>query len=519
MPRPTKIIRDECGGVSVSNDMLNFAFIGDTSECTASAYKFYKQGKKIYNKNNSNKIFKIIILFEGQDQITTHGKIRDVSFVANNITFIKSFFRPHNINYISRGDSISESTANQYPNIAQFMKIPRGPCSDFLTLPTIPEICLGYIDLYTAKNSIQFLQENVISVDFNSVEKTVTKAFANSISLGKIGSCEELVGASVPKTHLFFAEKPCGTAPVTTRNILQAYYFKLLDLSLGNTGVVNVFYNVTNLMFKKSTIGLGWDVTFNTPGIKNTNPPPLTYTNTVVKFKTDPYTYVRLVTEGLQGCSTDDSRTPVIVRAPVQYRSLIAAPISIITDSNGVVMPMRKDLVTTSFTFAVPNTSSNESTTYGLAAYPSVAGYVYTSPEDLITGQYAVPGQFTCLTTEMVYYGSRGTRRIFFDPRVKAIIVLFGENRLEQFLKRNTKSIQKSIYQAYGLSASSYPNVDDDNIELINTNFGLKKDVQWFTFTPKYLTQPAIIARTVNGLYFQNNNATNAENLPCCGEF
>ncbi len=76
-------------------------------------------------------------------------------------------------------------------------------------------------------------------------------------------------------------------------------------------------------------------------------------------------------------------------------------------------MPERKDLVTTSFTFSVPNTNSNTSTSYGLAAYPSIAGYVYTSPEDLISGQYGIPGQFTCLTTEMVYYGSRGTRRIF----------------------------------------------------------------------------------------------------------
>ena len=237
--------------------------------------------------------------------------------------------------------------------------------------------------------------------------------------------------------------------------------------------------------------------------------------NTGVKFKTDPYTYARLVTEGLQGCGTDDSRTPIIVRAPVQYRSLIAAPISIITDGNGVIMPQRKDLVTTSFTFALPNTNSNTSSSYGLAAYPSVAGYVYTSPEDLLTGQYAVPGQFTCLTTEMVYYGVRGTRKIFYDVRVKAIIALFGENKLEQFLKRNTKTIQKAIYNAYGLTIADYPNVDDDTIELINTNFGLKKDIQWFTFTPKYITQPAILARTINSLYFQNNSLTD-DTLPCC---
>lgn len=518
MPRPTKIIRDDCGNVSVSNEITSFTFIGDTSECTAAAYKFYKQFKKYFKNCNGNKYYKLIILFEGQDQLSSHGNIRDVSFVLNNLTFIKSFFRPKNINYISRGESISDSTRNQYPNIAQFLKIPRGPCSDFITLPTIPEVCLGYIDLYTSKNSIQFLQENVISVDFNSVEKTVTKAFANSISLGKSGSCEEIVGASVPKTHLFFAEKPCGTGPINVRNVLEKYYWKLMELSLGNQGAVNMFYNVTGLTFNKSNVGIGWDISFTTPGIKNTNPAPFTFENTGVRFKTDPYTYLRLVTEGLQGCGTEDSRTPTIVRVPIQYKSLIAAPISIITDSEGIVMPERKDLVTTSFTFAVPNTASNTSSSYGFAAYPSVAGYVYTSPEDLTTGQYAVPKQYTCLTTEMVYYGSRGTRKAFFDTRVKSIIVLFGENKLEQFIKRNTKSIQKAIYQAYGLSSSNYPNLDDDTIEFINTKYGLKKDIQWYTFTPKYLTQPAILARTLNSLYFQsNNNGSNTESLPCCG--
>ncbi len=67
------------------------------------------------------------------------------------------------------------------------------------------------------------------------------------------------------------------------------------------------------------------------------------------------------------------------------------------------------------------------------------------------------------------------------------------------------------------MSAANYPNVDDDIVEMINTTFGLKKDIQWFTFTPKYLTQPAILARTINSLYFQsNNNGSNTENLPCC---
>ncbi len=36
----------------------------------------------------------MIVLFEGQDQISTHGNIRDVSFVVNNLTFIKSFSNP-----------------------------------------------------------------------------------------------------------------------------------------------------------------------------------------------------------------------------------------------------------------------------------------------------------------------------------------------------------------------------------------------------------------------------------------
>ncbi len=59
MPRPTRIIRDVCGNTVSSNEILNFAFIGDTSECTACAYKFYKQSKKYFkNCNNNSNIYK-----------------------------------------------------------------------------------------------------------------------------------------------------------------------------------------------------------------------------------------------------------------------------------------------------------------------------------------------------------------------------------------------------------------------------------------------------------------------------
>ncbi len=60
---------------------------------------------------------------------------------------------------------------------------------------------------------------------------------------------------------------------------------EIIKLALGNDGPVNIFYNVSNLTFKKSLMGLGWDIKFTTPGIKNTNPPPVSFENTAVKLK------------------------------------------------------------------------------------------------------------------------------------------------------------------------------------------------------------------------------------------
>lgn len=177
-------------------------------------------------------------------------------------------------------------------------------------------------------------------------------------------------------------------------------------------------------------------------------------------------------------------------------------------------MPPRQDLVTTSFTFTVPNSSFNQSTSYGLAAFPSFAGYVYTSAEDLLSGTFADETS-TLLVTEGVF-GSSFARKAFFDPRTNAAVVLFNENKTEKFLKGFAKRIQKAIFKAYGLTQHDFPHLDDGYIDLISEDFGLKKEFEWFTFTPKYDTMPAIMLRTINGLYLQENNVTNDEDMPCC---
>lgn len=518
MPRPSKTVREGCCTlVNGSIPLSTFVYIGDTSECVVAAYKLYNNSYE-YLKANSGTQYKLIVLFEGQDQVSCHSKLTNVSFVANNIDFIKSFFLARSVNYISRGDNVSSTvppSLNQYTNVAQYEKIPRGPCSDFVTLPTIPEVTLGYIDIYTSKNSVKFLQQNVISVEFNTVEKNVLKNFGNSISAGRSNNTEQLVGALIPKTHLFFANKPGDNNVITTRNILARYYFKLLEAAAVAPGSVCLFYNVSKLTFKKSTTTCGWNISFVTPGVKNTHPQPVKFDDCFVRFKTDPLTYTRLVTLGLRGCNTADSRSPVMVRIPVQYKSVITAPISIITDSSGNVMPTRQDLVTTSFTFAVPESTYNQPSTYGFAAFPSIAGYVYTSYEDLFTGVYSQQS-YTCLTTEMVC-GQRSARKVFYDIRFDSNIVLFNSNSVEQYTKTNVKNVQKAIYAAYGLTLNDYPDLSlDGYIELKNNTYGMAKDFQWFTFTPRYNTMPATMIRTLNGIYIQEDAFQDDENLPCC---
>ena len=518
MPRPSKTVKEGCCTLVNGNiPLYNFVYIGDTSECVVAAYKLYNNAYE--NLKNTSSNYKLIVLFEGQDQITCHNKIVNVSFVANNINFIKSFFKARSVNYISRGDNVSSvvpPALNQYNNLAQYEKIPRGPCSDFLTLPTIPEVSLGYIDLYTSKNSVKFLQQNVISVEFNSVEKNVLKNLGNSISAGRSNNTDQLVGALLPKTHLFFANKPDDNNVIVTRNILAKYFYKLLEAASVAPGVVSLYFNVSKLTFKKSTTTCGWNISFITPGIKNTHPQPVKYDDCFVRFKTDPLTYTRLVTKGLRGCNTTNSRSPVLVRIPVQYKSVITAPISIITDASGVVMPTRQDLVTTSFSFTVPESTYNQSTTFAFAAFPSIAGYVYTSYEDLFTGIYSQQ-TYTCLTSEMVC-GQRSARKVFYDIRFKSNVVIFNSNAVEQYTKTNVKNVQKAIYNAYGLTSTQYPDLSSDGyIELKNNSYGTAKDFQWFTFTPRYNTMPATMVRTINGIYIQEDSFQDDENLPCCG--
>lgn len=512
MPRPTSIKKDVCCTVSTPTPIVDYVFIGDTVECTCSAYKFYKN---YCNKFKSGE-WRLTVLFEGQDLVSCQQNIYNVDFPVTNLLFYKSFFRSQAVAYIAKGDQINSNVQNQYENLAQFDKIPRGPLGDFVTLTTIPEISLTYINLWTHKNAINFIQQNCIAVDFNTVEKQVLANLSSKSALGKTGVCEEIVGPSVPKKHLFFAKAPCNGTQIKQRNLLEKYYFRLLEAAMTYKNTVRLFYNVTNMTFNKSTVGCGWDLTFTTPGLKNTNPATISISNASIKFRTDPLTYTKIVTEGLQGCGTADSRVPVIVNIPVQYRSIISAPISIIQDSQGNTMPIRNDLVTTSFTFAVGDTSMNQSTTYGFTAYPTFSGYVYTIAEDLRTGLYPADG-YVLLVTEGVF-GARMARKCYYDIRIKANIILFATNRVEKYTRQNMTNIQTAIYESYGLTTAQVPPVTSV-VELLNSTYGLKKDYQWFSFTPRYYTMPAIMLRLINYLYEQETtNFTATSNMPCCND-
>lgn len=515
MPRPTSLNNDSCCDNSSNlTPITDFVFIGDTSENTASAYKFYRNNLK----NIKNGIYKLYVLFQGQDLISGNDRVFNIDFPNLNIKIFKSYFKAYRTFYISKGDQMNGNTTNQYLSTAQFLKIPRGPLGDFNTLPNIPEISFCYINNTTHRNIItSFLAQNVIPVNFNTVETNVLNNMKNYSSLGKINLCQQILGPSLPLQHLFFADPPCSGTQLTRRNLLQTYYFKLLDAAARYPNYVSLFYNTSKLQFVKSTVGCGWDTSFNTPGILNTNPASITISNASPIFRTDPFTYTKLITKGMIGCGTDNSRQPVSVKIPTQYKSCISAPISIITDSQGNVMPARKDLVTTSFTFSCGDTSMNTSSTFGATVFPTFCGYVYTTVEDIKTGLYAAPG-YTLLCTEGNFNIQRACRTCFYDIRTKSNYVLFADNKYELYVKRVMERIQILIYESYGLNSSQYPTFATPTIELTNTTYGLKQDNEWYTFTPKYFTMPSIMLGLLNSLYSQDSNVSNMSNMPCCND-
>lgn len=288
--RPTTIFRNDSANTSNSSNTFGYAIIGNTTSATLYAKRLL-----------ANKItVPITLINEGVDRANVDG-ITDIDFVANNNRQILRYLtteRIHLIPYNSIEEEDTENTNTQIDQVIQY-HVGAGPLGDFVSAYHIPRV--GPWFTYNSSGRLdKFLAEFTIQTQLNNQEKTIVNYLKNIWGIPLTNSLV-VKGPSILNSHYTFLEQHDDRF--------------IRELFLDQFHMINHASNVdviTETSIVQFTPGTG------TTGLYDINSTNTSLQNVKLIWKTNPYTYLRLATNG--------GLNPKPLQVPTFYRAVISIP-------------------------------------------------------------------------------------------------------------------------------------------------------------------------------------------------
>lgn len=291
--RPTTIARRDCVNAHNSANTYGYAIIGDTASATLYA-------KRLINNGVTTPIS---IISEGVDRSTDHD-LTDVSFAANNNRCMLHYLNTEQIHMIPAGDNQNEDDddfVSQQERIIHY-HVGAGPLGDSISAYHIPR--LGPWFTHSSNGHLErFLSSSTVKSALTSQEAIVVSRLQ---SIWGIPATSSLVvrTPSILNVHYEFLQENENTF---MREVFLDHYH--LVNQAGNADYVT---EVDNLQFTPigGTAGNGLhNITADHVSLQAVRP----------IWKTNPFTYLRLATEG--------GLTPAPVSVPTFYRAVLSIPI------------------------------------------------------------------------------------------------------------------------------------------------------------------------------------------------
>lgn len=283
--RPANLFRSKNTN---NNNGSGYVIIGDTAAATLYA-------RRLLNNNISQPIY---IITEGMDRINTDG-ILDPNFVMVNSHRMLNFLKTEQIHMIPSGDNDHEDDGHIIQKeLVIHHYIGTGKLGDFITSYHIPR--LGPWFTHTSNGRLErFLSESTMKSPLSPQESVIVDKISN---LWKI-----------PKTSFFIVREP---------SVLSAHYIFLQGSSVGVRR--KIFYDeyhrvnsATNVDYITELSQL--KITQNGSGLYNVLVNDTNLENVRVVWKTNHFTFLRLVTEA--GIKVHDLLVPTF------YRAVLSIPV------------------------------------------------------------------------------------------------------------------------------------------------------------------------------------------------
>lgn len=406
--RPTTKYRQKaCHTNNINN--YDYAIIGDTVGTIIYAKRLLANGVTS----------KINLIFEGMDKVNDND-IRNIDFPVDHAKTILHFLLTEQIHLISAGDHDYDNENGTLENDIVFQHfVGAGPLGNFIANYFTAH--LGpWFSHHTNTRLERFFHDNTQKMCLNSAEVAVNNSLSTQWNI-PLTSSLIVRYPSILNTHYKF-----------TRNVDNVDFRELfLDIyhNINQASNVDLYTEVGQLKITPGTISGLYNIT-NDNGVN--------IQNAKIVWKTNPYTYLRIATNG--------GLNPGPLYLPTFYRSVLSIPLNNIS-TGGVDLSnldVQDDLLTTHIALSLYDIHNpqNSGLTWLLQAYTTTEDLSVVAPQ----GKYADTGN-TLLIIEGLCTKNR--RRTIYDSGEDEVQVRYNDIIAEYGYKKQFAQIIISIYKAY----------------------------------------------------------------------
>lgn len=413
--RPSSSMYRNCQA-SKTNGGANIVIIGDTALSVIYAYRLIQNSVTL----------PISIIIEGSNSMNT-SSVYDTDYAVKSSNRMLNNLQAEKIHLIVDGDNNHVSDDNPTPFYKQRDEVYQlftgfGILGDFISMYIIPRAG-PWLNHTTSSRYNRFVRDHTKSFCLNSAEKSVVDTFKNGFNIAPTSNNFTVKKPSIlTMEHTFVTDASEGNDYF--RQLFETMYQDVQDAPN-----VTFYTEAVNIQFSPGSDPTLVNVNFTSNNINFSLP------DSIVTWRTNIYTYLRLATEG--GLTVRDQWVPV------QYRAVVSIPK--INGDTGVTVPDQNigDLVTTNVNFSLNDLSKNHQTALNWLIQ------VYTTIEDtssVVGSKFAQSGR-TLLIVEAL--NTQNRRRCNYSTGLSEIQMYYNSRTSESRWFYRFAEIVAKVIQAY----------------------------------------------------------------------
>jgi len=413
--RPTTVARKECENAHSSINANGYAIIGDTVSATLYARRLI----------GNNVTAPITLINEGVDRTNVEGLSNTcfipvtIKSVLHNLTTEQIHMVPSGDNHFDDDDEIDTQTSQVIP-----YRVGSGPLGDFISAYFMPRV--GPWFSHSSNGRLEkFFVETTMHTELNAQEKIITNFLKTEWDLILTNSLVVKGPAILNSHYIYMTEEDDDNS----RQLFLNQYHMITQVHN-----VDVATEVSNIKFLPTT---------GVSGLYNITGSDIVLNNVRPIWKTNPYTYLRIATNG--------GLNPKPINVPTSYRAVLPIPLAnggSSRASNGGVnltgVTGTHDLITTHIAFSLYdlNNPKQSALTWLVQAYTTIEDLSLVEPG----GKFADSGH-TLLIVEAI--NTKNRRKATFNVSEQEVQVNYNDRTAENGYLTQFAQIVSTIYRAY----------------------------------------------------------------------